>query len=414
VYNIGVFKFNILSKDKFSQARTGVLETPHGKISTPCFMPCGTKGSVKTLTPDELKTLGCEIILGNTFHLMLRPGADLVAKMGGLHKWISWDRPMLTDSGGFQVFSLFRGKPTVSPCIAAARRPLPFGRLRAGTHETRPTATPSHGLIQRIDDEGVTFQSPIDGSTHVLTPEKSIEIQEKLGADIIMAFDECPPGDSEYEYVKKSMKRTHEWAVRSFKSKKRQDQALFPIVQGGVYMDLRKESAKFMSELDSPGIAIGGVAVGESKEAIREVVNTITPLLPANRSRYLMGVGEPTDILNAVAAGVDMFDCVLPTRLARHASFWTESGRFAVTNSRYTEMDSPLQKDCQCYTCKNFSASYLRHLMIEKEILGPRLLTIHNLHFLLDLMRNIRATIENGSFKSFYQQFIQTFNEKAE
>lgn len=371
-----MFDFKITATDKETSARTGVLSTPHGEIHTPCFMPCGTKGAVKTLTPDELKTLGCEIILGNTFHLMLRPGGDFIEKMGGLHKWISWDRPMLTDSGGFQVFSLSK--------------------------------------LRKITDNGVTFQSPIDGSTHELTPERSIHIQEQIGADIIMAFDECPPGDADAETAKKAMDRTHAWALRSIKAKTRKDQALFPIIQGAAHLELRKESAKFISELDTPGIAIGGVAVGEPKEYFTKVLETVAPILPRNKPHYLMGIGEPIDILNAVAFGVDMFDCVIPTRLARHGSFWDEFGRHAITKSEYATSEKPLQEGCGCYTCQKFSASYLRHLMIEKEILGHRLLTIHNLHFLLDLMRQIRQAIESGNFPTLAESFKSQFHENNE
>lgn len=356
-----MFEFTITARDKNSKARTGIFHTPHGTFETPCFMPCGTKGSVKTLTPDELKSLGCEIILANTFHLMLRPGGDTMEKMGGLHCWISWDKPILTDSGGFQVFSLER--------------------------------------LRKIDDDGVTFQSPIDGSTHYLTPEKSIHIQEQLGADIIMAFDDCPPGDTDHSYAKEAMNRTHKWVKRCIKAKKRSDQALFPIVQGGIYEDLRKQSAKFMAELDCPGIAVGGVAVGEPKHEMLRVLDTVSPLLPEEKPHYLMGIGEPDDIIEAVQRGIDMFDCVLPTRLARHANFLTEQGRHSVIRNEFTLSEKPLRNGCSCYTCKNFSASYIKHLMIEKEILGPRLLTIHNLHFLLELMRNLRANIAKNTIQ---------------
>lgn len=331
-------------------------------------MPCGTKGAVKTLTPDELKSLGCEIILSNTYHLMLRPGGDFIEKAGGLHKWMAWDKPILTDSGGFQVFSL--------------------------------------SALRKITDEGATFQSHIDGSTHHLTPEKSIELQEQIGADIIMAFDECPPGGCDYNYAKKSMERTHSWAARSLKAKKRHDQALFGIIQGGIYKDLRKESAKFIADLNLPGIAIGGVAVGEPKPYMQEVLETTCPLLPKDRPRYLMGIGEPNDIVTAVSLGIDMFDCVLPTRLARHGSFWThENGRCAITQNKYANEIKPLEENCTCYTCKNFSASYLRHLIIEKEILGHRLLTIHNLHFLLNLMREIKEAIKKNEFQKVLKKY---------
>lgn len=337
-------------------------------------MPCGTKAAVKTLAPDELKAVGCEIILSNTFHLMLRPGGEVVQKMGGLHQWIGWKGPMLTDSGGFQVFSLSK--------------------------------------LRKIEDDGVTFQSPIDGSTHFLSPEKAIEIQEQLGADIIMAFDDCPPATAERAYVEQSMKRTHAWALRSLKAKKRQDQALFPIVQGAVFPDLRKESAKFISSLPAPGYAIGGVAVGESKAQMMEAVALSAPLLPKEKPRYLMGVGEPLDILNAVELGIDMFDCVIPTRLARHGSFWTENGRHGITNQKYEMQETPLQTGCACYTCRHFGASYLRHLTIEKEMLGPRLLTIHNLHFLLEFLKKIRSSINDHTFESFSKKFTETFKER--
>ena len=326
-------------------------------------MPCGTKGAVKTLTPDELRALGCEIILGNTYHLMLRPSGDFLQEVGGLAKWNSWNGPILTDSGGFQVFSLSK--------------------------------------IRKITDDGVTFQSHIDGSTHVLTPERSIQLQEQIGADIIMAFDECAPGNSDHAHAKEAMDRTHRWVIRSMKAKARSDQALFPIVQGGTHKDLRKISAEFMVGLDAPGIAIGGVAVGEPKPKMWEVVDTVAPLLPKEKPRYLMGIGEPSDILEAVARGIDMFDCVLPTRLARHGSFWTHEGRKSIENAEFTRDHTPLETGCGCYTCGQFTRSYLRHLVVEKEMLAPRLLTIHNLHFLLDLMCKIRTEITKGTFPTW-------------
>jgi queuine tRNA-ribosyltransferase len=394
-----MFSFTVTSSDPSSSARAGIFKTPHGDFQTPCFMPCGTKGAVKTLTPDELKNLGCEMILGNTFHLMLRPGADAVEKMGGLHRWIGWNGPLLTDSGGFQVFSLF------DISSACARPPTSRRRSELGL---RARAVRSQGLIKSIDEEGVIFQSPIDGATIHLTPEKSIEIQEKLGADIIMAFDDCPPGKAEYEYVRESLKRTHSWLRRCIGAKRRKDQALFPIIQGGIFKDLRIESAKFISEISAdaklPGIAIGGVAVGEPKPFMLDVLETVAPLLPKEKPRYLMGIGEPQDIAEAVFRGMDMFDCVLPTRLARHGSFLTEKGRKDVTRREFTTDEKPIDSKCACYTCRNFSASYLRHLMIEKEMLGHRLLTIHNLFFLLDLMRRIRAEIKAGTFKKFYEK----------
>lgn len=367
-----MFEFTIIATGDSSSARTGIFTTPHGSFHTPAFMPCGTKGSVKTLTPDELKKLGCEIILANTFHLMLRPGGKIVEKMGGLHRWTDWNGPMLTDSGGFQVFSLSK--------------------------------------LRKINDEGVTFQSPIDGSAHLLTPEKSIAIQEQLGADVIMAFDECPPADAEKSVARKAMERTHAWALKSLKAKTRKDQALFPIVQGAIYPDLRKESARCITGLDVPGFAIGGVAVGETKEQMREAIETVCPLLPKEKPRYLMGIGEPDDMLAAIACGVDMFDCVAPTRLARHGSFWDASGRHSITNAPYRESQKPLMENCSCYTCAHFTASYLHHLLVEKEILGHRLLTIHNLHFLIDLLRQSRKAIEAKTFKSFSTNFLSQFH----
>ncbi|MBI2638075.1 tRNA guanosine(34) transglycosylase Tgt [Candidatus Peregrinibacteria bacterium] len=369
-----MFEFNIIAADLNCSARTGAFQTPHGSFETPAFMPCGTKGSVKTLTPDELKNLGCEIILANTFHLMLRPGGEIVEKMGGLQRWIGWDGPMLTDSGGFQVFSLSK--------------------------------------LRKINDEGVTFQSPLDGATHLLTPEKSIAIQEQLGADIIMAFDECPPADAEKSAAKKAMERTHAWALKSLKAKQRKDQALFPIIQGAIYPDLRKESVRYITGLDAPGYAIGGVAVGETKEQMREVMETVCPLLPKEKPRYLMGIGEPDDMLAAIACGVDMFDCVAPTRLARHGSFWNNHGRHDITKKEFSVSDQPIQSDCECYACSRFSTSYLRHLIIEKEILGARLLTIHNLHFLIDLLRQSRKAIEAKTFQTFSKKFLSEFYAK--
>lgn len=349
-----MFEFEIIGQDEGSLARVGKFHTPHGSFETPCFMPCGTKGAVKTLTPDELKNIGCEIILANTFHLTMRPGEELIAKMGGLHKWMAWQGPMLTDSGGFQVFSL------------------------------------NH--INRITDEGVEFQSPIDGDKIFLSPKRSIEIQEKLGADIIMAFDQCPPATADYEEVKKAVTRTHLWAVECFEAKKRNDQALFPIIQGGVFEDLRKESVKFITSLDAPGYAVGGLAVGERREERNRMLEIITPLLPNNKPRYLMGIGEPEDLKKAVALGFDMFDCVLPTRLARHGSFWDKKGeKQSIRNAHFARDLKPLFENCPCYTCQHFSRSYLRHLMMEGEILGHRLLTIHNLTFLIDFTRSLRS-----------------------
>jgi len=354
------------------RARLGSLSTPHGKIETPCFMPCGTKATVKTLDPEELKTLGCQILLGNTYHLMLRPGGDLVEKMGGLHKWMKWDRPILTDSGGFQVFSLHQ--------------------------------------IRKIQDDGVEFKSHINGDKIFLSPEKATQIQEQLGADIIMAFDECAPTGVDKNYTREATERTHRWLVRCMAAQTRKDQALFPIVQGGFFSDLRKESAEFAVQQNPVGIAIGGVSVGESREEMHKVVEDVEPILPKDKPRYVMGVGEPLDLFNLVARGIDMFDCVLPTRLARHGSFWNIYGRQNINKSEYRTSELPLDQNCTCSTCSRFSTSYIRHLIIENEILGHRLMTIHNLHFLFEIMRNIRLAISEDRFAQLHSSFLQTFN----
>jgi len=339
------------------RARTGIVHTPHGSFKTPAFMPCGTKGAVKTLTPDELKTLGCEIILGNTYHLMIRPGEELIQKLGGLRKWSGWNGPILTDSGGFQVFSL--------------------------------------GAIRRITDEGVEFRSHVDGTPYFLTPERSIDIQLKLGSDIIMAFDECAPADSDYEYAKCAMERTHTWLNRSieqFNYSKTEGNMLFGIIQGVIFDDLRQTSTNFVAEKNLAGIAIGGLSVGESKSAMYHTLQIVSERVPQDKPLYLMGVGAPEDIVHAVLLGVDMFDCVLP-----------------IKNQKYTDDAEPLQKECACFSCLRFSKSYIRHLCMENEMLSHRLMTIHNLHFLLDFMRKIRQAIEKKSFEHFKANFLKSF-----
>ncbi|MBI2453146.1 tRNA guanosine(34) transglycosylase Tgt [Candidatus Peregrinibacteria bacterium] len=367
------FTFTIKKNCQETWARIGNFVTPHGLIHTPVFMPCGTKGAVKSVSPDELKTIGTEIILANTYHLMIRPGEDLIAKMGGLHKWMKWDKAILTDSGGFQIFSL------------------------------------NH--LRHIQDEGVEFQSHLDGSKHFVTPEKCIEIQYKLGADIIMAFDECSPKNCSKQYAIKAMERTHKWAVRSLEKfkklqkKKPSNQTLFPIIQGGMFDDLRKESAVFMSQLNTKGIAIGGLSVGEKKEKMYHILEVIEPYLPKEKPRYLMGVGSPDDIIEAVARGIDMFDCVLPTRYARHGAFFSLYQRENIKNTHFKTDKKPLIEDCECYACQNFSKSYIRHLYIENEIFAHRLLTIHNLHFLKNFMKEIQTQIKNGTFQSFRNNF---------
>lgn len=383
-----MFEFKL--KAKKGRARRGEFETPHGTIQTPVFMPVGTLGSVKSMAPWELEELGAQIILGNTYHLMLRPGADLIEKAGGLHKWIKWPRPILTDSGGFQVFSL-------------------GGRI-ANTQEGQ-----GRGELKpaKITDKGVEFYSHLDGSKHFLDAKKSIKVQQQLGADIIMAFDECPPGDAGPDYIQKAVERTHRWLIESKKAwTNRKSQALFGIVQGATHKKLREESAEFVNSLDLPGNAIGGVSVGESRSKVWRAVEWSVPHLDENKPRYLMGVGEPADIIEAVNRGCDMFDCVLPTRLARHGVVWVKGSgvgskkaklpngkKFSYKNvdltaSKYREDKSVICKTCKCPACLGgFSRSYVGHLLREKEILGVRLTTLHNLYFLESLMAEIRQSI---------------------
>ena len=358
--------FEILSED--GKARVGKLNTSHGMVETPVFMPVGTQASVKALTPSQLDEISTNLILANTYHLHLRPGEDIIAKLGGLHSFMNWSKPILTDSGGFQVFSL--------------------------------------SDMRQIDEMGVTFKSHIDGSTQRLTPEKAISIQEKLGADIIMAFDECAQPD-DYNYSKQAMHRTHSWAEQCLKAKKNNDQALFGIVQGGIYKDLRQESVEFLLTLKFPGYAIGGLSVGETKRDMLEIADYTASILPKNKPRYLMGIGTPQDLIEGVRRGIDMFDCVLPTRLARHHSAQTMNGRINLLNARYTDDENPIDTDCTCYTCKNFSRAYLRHLICAKEILSATLLSIHNLHTLINLMRQIRSAIHSKEFETFSESTLK-------
>jgi len=385
-----LFKFIVQAKSSDSNARTGILHTPHGRIRSPFFMPIGTTGFVKTLTPDELKTLGAEIILANTYHLYLRPGANAIKKFGGLHKWMNWNGPILTDSGGYQVFSLHENRK--SPHVSTK---MPHTRVK-------------------ISDKGVEFKSHIDGSVHFFTPEKVIKIENKIGADIIMALDECIPHNADKTYAAGAMKRTHEWAVRCKKAHKSPSQALFAIVQGGMFKDLRVESAKFISDLDLPGIAIGGLSVGETKQKMFEMLEVVIPHLNAKKPIYLMGVGSPIDLLEAIDRGVDMFDCVMPTRIARHGSFWTTAAKQNIKNTKYKLDQKPLDLSCSCYTCQKFTRSYMRHLFMEKETLGMRLMTIHNLNFLLNLMRQARIAITKGKFGQFKKSFLAKFKESDE
>jgi queuine tRNA-ribosyltransferase len=360
-------RFELLHVDATTGARRGRLHTPHGTIETPVFMPVGTQGSVKAIAPDDLHTLGAQIILGNTYHLMLRPGEQLVGDLGGLHKFISWDRAMLTDSGGFQVFSL------------AERR--------------------------KITEEGVAFQSHLDGSRHLLSPERSMEIQEVLGADIIMAFDECPPALSERAYMEPSLERTTRWLKRCVASWSRQRSSLFGIVQGGLFEDLRRRHAEEICAFDLPGYALGGFAVGEEPAQMHEGVAFSAPLLPRDKPRYLMGVGTPLDLVTCVGSGVDMFDCVLPTRTARNSLLFTSQGKLVIKNARYARDERPVDPKCTCYTCRTFSRAYLRHLFHAQELVAMRLNTLHNLHFFLQLMAQARGAIEQDRYADFLREF---------
>lgn len=366
------FTFDLEARQ--GSARAGVFHTPHGDLPTPIFAPVGTQATVKAVTPVQLEEIGAQLVLSNTYHLYLRPGADIVAEMGGLHQFMRWPRPMLTDSGGYQVFSLSE--------------------------------------MNKIDEDGVTFKSHIDGSMHRLTPEKSIEIQEKLGADIIMAFDECaPPYDRAYN--ERAMARTHAWAERCLQAKQRPDQALFGIVQGGVFPDLRAQSAEFISSLGFPGHAIGGLSVGETKDEMNAMLEVVDPILPQDKPRYLMGVGSPEDLINGIARGVDIFDCVLPTRLARHQAAMTRTGRVNLMNAEHARVQRPIDETCGCYTCQNFTRAYLRHLIVAKEMLAATLISIHNLWTLLQLVRDARQAIFDGTFDTFAADFLANYPKQA-
>ncbi len=363
--------FEIDTQCPETRARAGMLNTPHGSVSTPAFMPLATQGSVKTLSPADLRDVGAEMILGNTYHLYLRPGSQIVKQLGGLHKFMAWDSPMLTDSGGFQVFSL------------------------------------AH--LREITDEGVRFQSHIDGSEHFLPPELAIDIQEELGADIIMAFDECVAYTDDVPLMREAMRRTHVWAERCLSRHRREDQALFGIVQGGTSPELRRESAKHLVSLDFPGYAIGGLSVGEPKHLMYSIARETAALLPEEKPRYLMGVGSPEDLLECVSYGIDMFDCALPTRIARNGAFLTRNGRLNISNSRFKDQSAPVDPYCNCYTCRTFSAAYLHHLFKCDELLAYRLATIHNLHFILDLMSAMHLAIQEGIFAEFKENFLANY-----
>ena len=364
--------FELLKTDPRTRARRGVIHTPHGDIQTPVFMPVGTQATVKAMRPEEVKEMGAEIILSNTYHLYLRPGHEIVREAGGLHKFMNWDRAILTDSGGFQVFSL--------------------------------------GKLRKITEEGVRFRSHIDGSAHMISPEKSMEIQNALGADIIMAFDECAPYPADRRYVKDSLQRTTRWLKRC--KDYHQDwerQSLFGIMQGGFYKDLRKESAAAIVDLDLPGYSIGGLSVGEPKELFLDMLDDCVELLPKEKPRYNMGVGSPDYLFESVERGIDMADCVLPTRIARHGLAMTSHGRVNIKNAKYERDWEPLDSECDCYTCRNYSKAYLRHLYKADEMLSAMLLSNHNLYFLVNLMKNIRTEIEEDRFLEYKKEFYDKY-----
>lgn len=364
-------EFEVVKTGTQTAGRLGKLTTPHGVIDTPVFMPVGTQATVKAMTQEELEALDYRIILGNTYHLYLRPGHELIERAGGLHGFMSWPSSILTDSGGFQVFSLQD--------------------------------------LRRVGEDGVVFKSYIDGSVHTFTPERVMEVQGALGADIVMAFDECAPYPSSYEYAREATERTHDWAVRS-KAAARKGQAVFGIVQGGVYKDLREWSAGLISDLDFPGIAIGGVSVGEPKAVMQEVVGWTAPLLPPEKPHYLMGVGTPMDLIDFVAMGIDMFDCVLPTRLGRNGSMYTTYGRINIKNAKYTEDFTPLDPECDCTTCRRYTRAYIRHLYKSEEMLAARLATYHNLYFYERVMRGVRAAIGEDRLPEYRREFAAKYS----
>lgn len=370
-----MFEFEIEAVCPRTGARAGILHTPHGDIKTPVFMPVGTQAAVKAMTPEQVRDCGAQILLANTYHLYMRPGEALVKEAGGLHAFMHWDKPILTDSGGFQVFSL--------------------------------------GELRKLTEEGAAFQSHLDGSRHMLSPEKAMQIQQDLGADIIMAFDECIPYPATREYAANSMRRTLRWLERCARAKTRKDQALFGIVQGGMYTDLRVESARETNAMGLPGNAIGGLSVGEPKEIMYEMLEQIMPYLDADRPRYLMGVGSPDCLLEGIERGVDMFDCVLQTRIARNGTALTGKGRVVVRNNTYARDFRPIDEDCDCYACKNFTRAYIRHLIKAGEILGATLLSIHNVHFSVRLMERARQAILDGAYPEFKRAIFRDMEDNA-
>lgn len=364
--------FKMVARDAKTHARRGVLTTPHGEIQTPIFMPVGTQATVKAMTPRELKEIGTQIMLSNTYHLHLRPGEELIREAGGLHRFMSWDKPILTDSGGFQVFSL--------------------------------------ASLRKIREEGVSFRSHLDGSAMFMGPEESMAVQEALGSDIAMAFDVCTAYPCDHQTAKDAMERTHRWALRCQKAHTRADQALFGIVQGAFFTDLRIESAKALADMDFPGYGIGGLSVGEPKPMMYEILDEMMPYMPDEKPRYLMGVGSPDCLVEGVYRGIDMFDCVLATRIARNGTCFTDEGRLVVRNAKYARDFGPIEEGCDCYACQNFTRAYIRHLLKAGEITGGRLCTIHNLRYLLRLMERIRKAIEGNRYEEFRNAFFARYD----
>ncbi len=357
-------------------ARAGFVTTAHGVVPTPAFMPVGSQATVKALTPDDVSEVGTKILLSNAYHLCLRPGVDVIEKMGGLHRFMGWDGPILTDSGGYQIFSL--------------------------------------ASLRRVDDQGVVFRSHIDGSEHFMTPESAVQLQQRLGTDIVMALDECPPYTKETGRVREAMNRTHRWAAKCRKVEARLDQQLFGIVQGGVFADLRRESAAYLTSLDFPGYAIGGLSLGETKRETLAMVEETVACLPGDRPRYLMGVGSPEDLVENVARGVDLFDSALPTRTARNGALFAAAGRLNIRNAGYKELDQAIDSACDCYTCQRFSVAYLSHLFRSKELLAYRLATIHNLRFIMRLMERMRTATVRGTFDDFQREFLANYRTTDE
>lgn len=368
------FNFEILKSSDKSNARAGLFSTPHGIIETPIFMPVGTNSTVKTLTNDQILEAGAQIILANSYHMYLRAGTELIKEAGGLHKWMNFPKPILTDSGGFQVFSLSK--------------------------------------LRKITEDGVYFSDPKNGSKHFISPEKSMQIQEDLGADIIMAFDECSPYPCTYEQARAALEKTKRWLERCFEAHKKYNQALFPIVQGAFFEDLRKESAEFVSKFDAVGFAIGGVSVGEPTDIKNEITKFTAPLLPFDKPRYLMGVGTPVDLINGISYGVDMFDCVLPTRNARHGTFFTYDGNKCIKNKQFERDFSPLDEKCDCWACRNHTKAYIRHLFRTQESTAATLLSIHNIHFLIKLAKDLRKSILENSFESYSKELLKGFQKE--